>query len=86
MLKVIAVAAVSAIAVCAQAPGASAEDSGWVHATSLVDSPKYPRDFKRFDYVNPSAPKGGVVRMSDTGTFDSLNLVPPKGRMPPASA
>jgi microcin C transport system substrate-binding protein len=82
MLKVIAVAAVSALAVCAQAGGAGAEDSGWMHATGLIDKPKYPPDFKRFDYVNPDAPKGGLVRMSDTGTFDSLNLVPAKGATP----
>ena len=73
MLKVIAVAAVSALAVCAQAGGASADDGGWVHATGLIDKPKYPPDFKHFDYVNPDAPKGGLVRMSDSGTFDTLN-------------
>lgn len=79
MLKVIAVAAVSALVVCGAAAGANAEDSGWVHATSLIDPPKYPPDFKHFDYVNVNAPKGGLVRLSDTGTFDTLNLVPPKG-------
>ena len=25
------------------------------------------------DYVNPDAPKGGLVRMAGRGTFDSLN-------------
>jgi microcin C transport system substrate-binding protein len=79
MLKVIAVAAVSVLVVCGAAAGANAEDSGWVHATSLIDPPKYPPDFKHFDYVNVNAPKGGLVRLSDTGTFDTLNLVPPKG-------
>src|SRR5712692_8996174 len=82
MLKVIAVAAVSALVACGAAGGANAEDSGWVHATSLIDPPKYPADFKHFDYVNLSAPKGGLVRLSDTGTFDSLNLVPPRGTLP----
>jgi len=82
MLKVIAVAAVSAIVACGAAVGANAEDSGWVHATSLIDPPKYPADFKHFDYVNANAPKGGLVRLSDTGTFDSLNLVPPRGTIP----
>ena len=47
--------------------------------------PKYPKDFKHFDYVNPDAPKGGTIRLSDTGTFDSLNFVPPKGTTPSAS-
>lgn len=59
--------------------GSASADDQWMHATSLIDAPKYPADFKRFDYVNPDAPKGGLVRLSETGTFDSLNLVPPKG-------
>ena len=33
---------------------------------------KYPADFKRFDYVNPDAPKGGLVRLMSTGTFDNF--------------
>ena len=36
---------------------------------------KYPADFKRFDYVNPDAPKGGVVRLFELGTFDNFNIV-----------
>ncbi|HMN87407.1 MAG TPA: extracellular solute-binding protein [Bauldia sp.] len=61
---------------------ANAQDGEWHNGTSLIGSPKYPADFKRFDYVNPDAPKGGIVRLSDTGTFDSLNFVPPKGTTP----
>jgi len=34
----------------------------WRHALSLFGDVKYPVDFKRFDYVNPDAPKGGVAR------------------------
>jgi microcin C transport system substrate-binding protein len=67
------------------AAGAGAQDTGgdWRHATSLVEEQaKYPPDFKHFDYVNPDAPKGGVVRMSDVGSFDSLNFVPPRGSTP----
>jgi microcin C transport system substrate-binding protein len=74
--------ALSALAALTFADAAIAQDQGWLHGTSLVGSPKYPPDFKRFDYVNPDAPKGGVVRLSDTGTFDSLNFVPPKGTTP----
>jgi microcin C transport system substrate-binding protein len=66
-----------AIALCAFATGAAADE--WMHAASLIGTPKYPADFKHFDYVNPDAPKGGTVRRSDTGTFDSLNFVPAKG-------
>lgn len=48
-------------------------------ATSLMGIPKYPPDFKHFDYVNPNAPKGGLLRLSESGTFDSFNLVIARG-------
>lgn len=48
-------------------------------ATSLLGEPKYPADFKHFDYVNPNAPKGGVVRFAENGTFDSFNAIIPRG-------
>ena len=82
MLKFIAVAAVAAIVACGAAGSAGAEDSGWANGLSLIGTPKYPPDFKHFDYVNVNAPKGGLVRLSDTGTFDSLNFVPSKGTTP----
>ena len=47
----------------------------WRHALSLFGEVKYPADFKRFDYVNPEAPKGGTVRQIQIGTFDNFNLV-----------
>lgn len=43
------------------------------HGLSMYGDLKYPPDFKHFDYVNPNAPKGGLLRLSDIGTFDSLN-------------
>ena len=49
------------------------------HATTLIGTPKYAADFKHFDYVNSNAPKGGSVRMTAIGTFDSLNFIPYKG-------
>ena len=49
------------------------------HAVSLIGTPKYPADFQHFDYVNPDAPKGGLVRMADIGSFDSLNPILYKG-------
>jgi microcin C transport system substrate-binding protein len=55
------------------------QDGEWRHASSLVGEPKYPPDFRRFDYVNPDAPRGGIVRLAETGSFDSLNFVPPRG-------
>src|SRR2546430_15365190 len=47
----------------------------WRHALSLFGDVKYPADFKRFDYVNPDAPKGGTVREYQVGTFDNFNIV-----------
>ena len=52
----------------------SAGELPWRHALSLFGDIKYPADFKRFDYVNPDAPKGGVVRQIATGTFDNFNI------------
>lgn len=49
------------------------------HAIALYDEPKYPADFKHFDYVNSNAPKGGVFRTASKGTFDSFHPYIPKG-------
>ncbi|MBD8576965.1 ABC transporter substrate-binding protein [Pseudomonas syringae] len=50
------------------------------HAVTLYDeAPKYPPDFKHFDYVNPDAPKGGTFRQAGRGGFDSLNSFISKG-------
>ncbi len=55
----------------ALAPLTSAAGS---HALTLYgEPPKYPADFSHFEYVNPEAPKGGTLRLSGFGSFDSLN-------------
>ena len=36
-----------------------------------------------FDYVNPSAPKGGRLKLAVIGTFDNLNPHVDKGVVPP---
>jgi microcin C transport system substrate-binding protein len=56
-----------------------AQAQEWRHSLSLLGTPKYPADFNRFDYVNPNAPKGGLVRLSEEGSFDSFNFVIPRG-------
>ena len=58
----------------AHAQSATGGEPGWRHALSLFGDIKYPADFKRFDYVNPDAPKGGVARMISIGTFDNFNI------------
>jgi len=64
----------AAFAVHVTAPAAAA-DPQWRHGLSLFGNPKYPADFKHFDYVNARAPKGGAVRQIAIGTFDNLNPV-----------
>jgi microcin C transport system substrate-binding protein len=49
------------------------------HGMSLFGDLKYGPDFKHFDYVNPGAPKGGTMRYSAIGTFDTLNPFVIKG-------
>jgi microcin C transport system substrate-binding protein len=58
----------------------------WRHGLSLFGDVKYPADFKRFDYVNPDAPKGGVARQIAIGTFDNFNIAVAgvKGSLAPA--
>jgi microcin C transport system substrate-binding protein len=58
----------------AQAQPAAGEPA-WRHALSTFGDVKYPADFKRFEYVNPDAPKGGIIRMFELGTFDNFNIV-----------
>lgn len=57
-----------------------AEDTkNWKHATALVGEPKYEEGFTHFDYVNVNAPKGGDLRLSAPGSFDTINPVTAKG-------
>ncbi|HJZ44754.1 MAG TPA: extracellular solute-binding protein [Hyphomicrobiaceae bacterium] len=61
-------------------PAASASDNlPKHHALSLIGTPAHGPGFAHFDWVNPSAPKGGRVRQWALGSFDSLNQFPVKG-------
>ena len=53
----------------------SPKEAPWRHGAALLGEPKYPPGFTHFDYVNPDAPKGGLVRFGAQGTFDSFNIV-----------
>jgi microcin C transport system substrate-binding protein len=67
-----------ALGVLGQAPSigrARADEPAWRHGVSLFGDVRYQPGFKNFDYVNPSAPKGGTVRLGTFGTFDNFNLV-----------
>ena len=67
------------LAVGIAAPASAIVRGKPVHGLALYGEPKYGPDFKNFDYVNPNAPKGGTIRMSGFGTFDSFNPFAVKG-------
>ncbi|GLR95525.1 MULTISPECIES: extracellular solute-binding protein [Bradyrhizobium] len=70
-----ALGSVAGVPVVVAAEAQSSNELPWRHALSLFGKVKYPADFKRFDYVNPDAPKGGVARQIAVGTFDNFNIV-----------
>src|SRR5665213_2116650 len=49
------------------------------YGISLYGDFKYQPGFTHFDYANPDAPKGGTMRLSSIGTFDTLNPFVIKG-------
>ena len=49
--------------------------SGWRHGISKLVDLKYPAEFKRFDYVNSNAPKGGAASQIALGAYDNFNMV-----------
>ncbi|MFO0388097.1 MAG: extracellular solute-binding protein [Alphaproteobacteria bacterium] len=54
------------------------------HCIPLYGECKYKPDFKHFEYVNPDAPKGGTIKLAETGTFDNVNPLILKGVKAPA--
>jgi len=49
------------------------------HAIAMHGKPKYAAGFTHFDYVNPGAPKGGVLRLARESSFDSFHPYIAKG-------
>lgn len=68
-------------------PRAEASDEIETHGLSSFGDLALPADFKRFAYVNPDAPKGGLLSLQITATggnqnfdtFDTLNIYSKKG-------
>ncbi|QRM43481.1 extracellular solute-binding protein [Rhizobium sp. BG4] len=58
-----------------------AQEQTFQIGTSSIGELKYKPGFKRFDYVNPDAPKGGTLNLSTTGTFDTFNPLLSKGEL-----
>ena len=82
-----ALGTVSGFSIVSSADAQSAAgELAWRHGLSLFGDLKYPADFKRFDYVNPAAPKGGIARQISLGTFDNFNIAVSgvKGSIAPA--
>ena len=84
---VLSAGAMAAPALLRGAGAAVAADEAETHGISYFGDLKYPADFRRFDYVNPNAPKGGVFSETVTTrlfnqnflTFNSLNSFILKG-------
>jgi microcin C transport system substrate-binding protein len=57
-----------------------------VYAIAQYGAPKYPADFKHFDYVNPDAPKGGTLVLANPNrltSFDKFNPFTLRGNPAP---
>lgn len=72
----------------ADAPGTgpTPAEGTWSHAyVAFGGTPKYPKDFKAFDWVNPDAPKGGTIHLGNPDrrtSFDKFNPFTLKGSPP----
>ena len=77
----VALCGVSLLAGLLAAPEAQA-----VYAIAQYGEPKYPADFKHFDYVNPDAPKGGTLVLANPSrltSFDKFNPFTLRGNSAP---
>jgi microcin C transport system substrate-binding protein len=57
-----------------------------VYAIAQYGEPKYPADFKHFDYVNPHAPRGGTLVLANPNrltSFDKFNPFTQRGNPAP---
>ncbi len=59
-------------------PAAAAEPQP-SHGMAMHGEPDYPAGFTHFAYVNPEAPKGGLLKLHALGGFDTLNPFTLKG-------
>ncbi len=85
--RVGAVAAMLAAVAGARAaePAAAVQTGVWTHALAAYTTPKYPPVFDHFGFVDPAAPKGGVLRLRNPdrrSSFDKFNPFTVKGVAP----
>ena len=76
-----ALALASILATGAWAESAPCVEPDYRHGISYVLPLRYGADFRHFAYVNPEAPKGGSIRLSQMGTFDNYNAIVEIGRL-----
>ncbi len=77
--------AAAAAAAAAEGDGERSVTGQWVHAYAAFGRPLYPADFPHFGYVNPDAPKGGTLYLSNPdrrSSFDKFNYFTLKGNAP----
>ena len=79
MHKILDATGLALAALLALSTASVAQEPQWRHGTTLMEGLKYPQGFAHYDYVNVDAPKGGVVRLSETGSFDTFNPILPQG-------
>lgn len=51
-----------------------------LHALAMHGKPLYSDGYNNFGYVNPEAPKGGILKLAVNGSFDNLNRLTILGR------
>jgi len=86
-LKRLFSAALAWLLCCAAVLAAPVPTGTWEHALSAYTPPKYGRGFSHFEYVNPDAPKGGLLRLGNPdrrSSFDKFNPYTVKGVAPAA--
>ncbi|MSO70920.1 MAG: ABC transporter substrate-binding protein [Alphaproteobacteria bacterium] len=76
-----AAASLAALLTAGLAPKALAAGgtNGPAHGIAMHGAPKYAKDYKNYDYVNASAPKGGKVVLGSISAYDTLNAFIVKG-------
>jgi len=78
-------AGLPAFATGAEAEAAKSVTGRWVHAYAAFGLPLYPENFTHFAYVNPEAPKGGTLFLTNPdrrSSFDKFNYFTLKGNPP----
>lgn len=56
------------------------------YGLGLGQEPKYPADFRAYEYVNPDAPKGGVFSLPMQAALIRSTRLPSKATKKPASS